>query len=163
MRRPCKKLDDTVLQHLTERGRLPASSLRVHIVPTRGRAARARVPGMGMNYRDERFPTELMEVTVAELQGHSREARAERSRRQTCDRRNTNGQRGRVRATSWRATAKSKVDQGASGRVRRRAGKVHVLTRGDLHWESGGEVSRDRSSDEAGESRWSEGLKNRKQ
>ena len=41
--------------------------------------------------------TEPMVVTVAGLQGRSREGQAERSSRQTRDRRNTNGQRGRVR------------------------------------------------------------------
>lgn len=113
-----------------------------------------------MNYRDGRSPTELMVVTVAELQGRSREVQAERSRRQRYDRRNTNGQRGRVQATSWRVTAKSKVHQDASGRVRRHVSKVHVLTRGDLRRESAGEVSRDRSNKEAGENQWSEGSKN---
>jgi len=38
-------------------------------------AGRARVPGMGLNYRDERNSTEPMAVTVAELQGRSREGR----------------------------------------------------------------------------------------
>src|SRR5271157_4874079 len=41
--------------------------------------------------------TEPMVVTVAGLQGRTREGQAERSSRQTRDRRNTNGQRGRVR------------------------------------------------------------------
>src|SRR5271157_173745 len=41
--------------------------------------------------------TEPMVVTVAGLQGRTREGQAERSGRQTRDRRNTNGQRGRVR------------------------------------------------------------------
>ena len=104
---------------------------------------------MDRNYRDERNSTEPMAVTVAERQGQSREGEAERSRKQMCERRNTNGQRGRVRATSWLGTAKSKGHQDASGRVRRRAQKVHVLTRGDLRRESAGEVSKDRSSDEA--------------
>ena len=87
-----------------------------------------------------------MAVTVAERQGRAREGQAERSCKQMRKRRNTNGQRGRVRATSWRVTAKSQGHQDASGRVRRRAQKVHVLTRGDLQRESAGEVSRDRSS-----------------
>jgi hypothetical protein len=106
----------------------------------------ARVPGMGMNYQDERNLTEPMAVTVAERQGRPREGEAERSREQRCKRRNTNGQRGRVRATSWRATAKSQGHQDAPGRVRRHAPKVHDLTRGDLRRESAGEVSKDRSS-----------------
>ena len=108
------------------------------------------MPGMGMNYRDERNSTEPMAVTVAERQGRTREGQAERSRKQMCERRNTNGQRGRVRATSWLATAKSKGHQDASGRVRRNAQTVHILTRGDLRRESAGEVSKDRSSVEAG-------------
>ena len=90
-----------------------------------------------------------MEVTVADQQGRTREGQAERSCKQMRERRNTNGQRGRVRATSWRVTAKSQGHQDASGRVRRRAQKVHVLTRGDLRRESAGEVSKDRSSVEA--------------
>ena len=49
-----------------------------------------------------------MEVTVAEQQGSGREAVAERSWRQTPDQRNTNRQRGRVRATSVLGNAKSK-------------------------------------------------------
>ncbi len=49
-----------------------------------------------------------MEVTVAERQGSGREAVAERSRRQNPDQRNTNRQRGRVRATSVLGNAKSK-------------------------------------------------------
>jgi len=65
---------------------------------------------------------------------------------QRCERRNTNGQRGRMRATSWRVTAKSQGHQDASGRVRRHAPKVHDLTWGDLRRESAGEVSKDRSS-----------------
>ena len=50
-----------------------------------------------MNYRDEMNSTGPMVVTVAGLQGRSREGQAERSSRQTRDRRNTNGQRGRMR------------------------------------------------------------------
>ena len=102
-----------------------------------------------MNYRDEMSPTEPMVVTVAELQGRFREDQAERSGKQMCESRNTNGQRGRMRATSWRVTAKSKGHQDASGRVRLHAQKVHVLTRGDLRHESVGEVSKGRSSVEA--------------
>src|SRR5882724_9226534 len=113
------------------------------------RERRARVPGMGKNYRDERTPTGPMVVTVAELQGRSREGQAERSSKQMCESRNTNGQRGRMRATSWRATAKSQDHPDALGRVRLHAQRVHVLTRGDLQRESAGEVSKDRSSVDA--------------
>src|ERR1700690_346982 len=101
---------------------------------------------MGMNYQDERSLTEPMAVTVAERQGRAREGQAERSCKQMRKRRNTNGQRGRGGAASWRGTAKSQGHQDASGRGRRHAQKVHVLTRGDLQRESAGEVSRDRSS-----------------
>jgi len=73
-----------------------------------------------------------MESTVAEEQGSGREAVAEGSLRQTIDHRNTKRQRGRVRATSVLANAKSKVHQDASGRGAWRDGKVHVLTQGDL-------------------------------
>ena len=118
-----------------------------HLKAPEGR--RTRVPGMGMNYQDERNLTEPMAVTVAERQGRSREGQAERSCKRRGERRNTNGQRGRVRATSWRVTAKSQGHQDASGRVRRHAPKVHDLTRGDLRRESAGEVSKDRSSVEA--------------
>jgi hypothetical protein len=104
---------------------------------------------MGLNYRDERNSTEPMVVTVAERQGRSREAQAEGSRKQTGDRRNTNGQRGRVRATSWLVTTKSEDHQDASGRVRRHAGTVQVLTRGELPRESGAAVSQGRSSVES--------------
>jgi len=90
-----------------------------------------------------------MGVTVAELQGRSREGQAERSSKQMCESRNTNGQRGRMRATSWRVTAKSQDHQDASGRVRLHAQRVLILTRGDLRRESAGEVSKDRSSVDA--------------
>jgi hypothetical protein len=107
-------------------------------------------PGMGLNYRDERNSTEPMVVTVAERQGRNREAQAEGSRKQTGERRNTNGQRGRVRATSWLETTKSEHHQDAPGRVRRHAGRFQVLTRGELPCESGAAVSKGHSSVEAG-------------
>lgn len=79
------------------------------------------------------------------------------------DRRNTNRQRGRVRAMSVRGNAKSnchrkthQVEPDGTGR------KFRHLTRGDLLCESAGEVSRDRSSVEAVETRWSEGSKNQR-
>jgi hypothetical protein len=40
------------------------------------RDGRTRVPGMGLNYRDEMNSTELMVVTVAELQGRTCEGQA---------------------------------------------------------------------------------------
>ena len=73
-----------------------------------------------------------MESTVAEGQGNGREAVAERSPRQIADHRNTKRQRGRVRATSVRVNAKSKVHQDASSRAAWHGWKVHVLTQGDL-------------------------------
>jgi hypothetical protein len=90
-----------------------------------------------------------MRATVAEPQVRGREAQDERSGRQICDHRNTNWQRGRVRAASVLANTKPKPHQGASGRARWRAETVQVLTRGDLCLETGGEVSRGRSSQDA--------------
>jgi len=90
-----------------------------------------------------------MVVTVAGLQGRTREGQAERSSRQTRDRRNTNGQRGRVRgrAGEQRRSPKAiKTHQVESDGVR---GNVQALTRGDLLRESAGEVSKDRRSVEA--------------
>ena len=85
-------------------------------------------------------------VTLAEPPGDAREGGAESSGRQTCDRRKTNVQGGRVRAASVRANAKPNNHPDAPGRARRRAGKVHVLTRGDLQPERAGGVSRSHSS-----------------
>lgn len=87
-----------------------------------------------------------MTATVAELQGDAREGRAERSSRQTCGRRNTNSQRGLTRAVSVRGNAKPRGHQDAEGRGWRHAGKVHVLTQGDLVCESGQGVSRSHSN-----------------
>lgn len=92
--------------------------------------------------------SELMRATVAEPQGDAREGGAERSGRQTRDRRNTNRQRGRQWATSVLANAKSNPHQDTASRVGRHAGKVQVLTRGGLSRESGAGVSRGRSSRE---------------
>src|ERR1700721_3973911 len=99
--------------------------------------------------------SEVMKPTVAKPQGRE----AERSGRQTCDCRNTNWQRGRVCAASVLANAKPEVHPDTSGRARRRARKVKVLTRGGLGRESGQGVSRGHSSDEAGESQGGEGPK----
>lgn len=90
-----------------------------------------------------------MEVTVAEPQGGHREVGAERSGMQTLDRRNTNRQRGMMRAASVRANAKPGDHQDASSRAGRHEGTAHVLTQGDLPSESKAEVSRGHSSDEA--------------
>jgi hypothetical protein len=90
-----------------------------------------------------------MELTVAKRQGSGRETVAERSRRQTLDHRNTKRQGGRMRATSVRVNAKSKVHQDASSRAAWREEKAHVFTQGDLLCESTAGVSRGHSSVEA--------------
>jgi hypothetical protein len=92
-----------------------------------------------------------MEVTVAERQGSGREAVAERSRRQTLDRRDLMWRRGRAWATSARVSAKSKAHQDTPGRATRRERKVEVFTRGGLPAERWGAVSRGRSSDDPAE------------
>jgi hypothetical protein len=97
--------------------------------------------------------SELMRATVAEPQGDAREGGAERSGRQTRDHRNTNRQRGRQWATSVLGNTKSNPHQDTASRAGWPAGKVQVLTRGDLPRESAREVSRGRSSKE-----WSRGL-----
>jgi hypothetical protein len=90
-----------------------------------------------------------MRATVAEPQGDAREGGAERSGRQTRDRKR---QRGRQWATSVRANTKSKAHQDTASRAGRPAGRVQALTRGDLPGESLGEVSSGRSNREgAGE------------
>lgn len=90
-----------------------------------------------------------MEVTEAERPGSSREAVAESSRRRGPERRNTNRQRGRARAASVLGNAKPKIHQDASGRAGRHGPRVVGLTRGGLPGESGGGVSRGRSSEES--------------
>ncbi len=92
--------------------------------------------------------SELMRATVAEPQGDAREGGAERSGRQTRDHRNTNRQRGRQWAISVRTNAKSNPHQDTASRAGWHAGKVKVLTRGDLPCESAGGVSRSHSSSE---------------
>ena len=89
------------------------------------------------------------ESTVVKGQGSGREAVAERSPRQTTDHRNTKRQGGRMRATSVRGNAKSKVHQDASSRAAWHGRKAHVLTQGDLFCESGTGVSRGHSSEDA--------------
>lgn len=101
-----------------------------------------------------------MRATVAEPQGGVREGVAERSGRQTRDHRKTNRQRGRQRATSVLANAKSKHHQDVASRGGWRAGKVQVLTRGGLLRESAEGVSRGHSSEES--ARKSAGAKGRR-
>jgi len=100
-----------------------------------------------------------MRVTVAEPQVRGREAGDERSGRQTHDHRNTNRQRGRMRAASVLGNTKPRAHQDASGRAGWRVGKVQVLTRGDLRALRRAEVSRGRSSQES--RRKAEGAKGR--
>ena len=108
--------------------------------------------------------SELMRATVAEPQGGVREDVAERSGRQTRDHRKTNRQRGRQRATSVLANAKSKPHQDVASRGGWHAGKVQVLTRGGLSRESAEGVSRGRSSDDgARKSARAKGRKNQRQ
>ena len=92
--------------------------------------------------------SEPMRATVAEPQGDAREGGAERSGRQTRDHRNTNRQRGRQWAASVLANTKPKSHQDTASIAGWHAGKVQVLTRGDLPSESAGEVSRGHSSEE---------------
>ena len=90
------------------------------------------------------------ESTVAEGQGSGRETVAERSPRQTADHRNTKRQRGRMRATSVLANAKSKAHQDASSKAAWPGWKAHVLTQGDLlKARARAGVSRGHSSEEA--------------
>jgi len=93
--------------------------------------------------------SELMRATVAEPQGDAREGGAERSGRQTRDHRNTNRQRGRQWATSVLANTKSNPHQDTASRAGWHAGKVKVLTRGDLRGGKRGGVSSGRSSVES--------------
>ena len=87
-----------------------------------------------------------MRATVAEPQGDAREGGAERSGRQTCDHRNTNRLRGRLWAASVLANAKPNAHQDTASRAGWHAGKVQVLTRGDLRGASRGGVSSGHSS-----------------
>lgn len=86
----------------------------------------------------------------SETQGRSREANLKEARSEEDDRRNTNRQRGRVRATSMLGNAKSdshrktyQVEPDGPSR------KFWHLTRGDLGGESCREVSRGHKSEEA--------------
>lgn len=92
-----------------------------------------------------------MRATVAEPQGDAREGGAEGSGRQTRDHGHRQG--GRQWATSVQANTKSNPHQDTASKAGWPAGKVQVLTRGDLPCESEGEVSSGRSSRE-----WSRGL-----
>jgi hypothetical protein len=100
---------------------------------------------MGMYSLTERSQPEDVTETVVKRKG-----KPERSVEQRDGRRNTNKQRGWMRATSVLGNAKSKghrkthqVELGGMSR------KYMHLTRGELCRESGREVSRGRSSEEA--------------
>ena len=71
----------------------------------------ACVPGMGLNSQYEKKLSELMRATVAKPQVRAREGEDERSGRPKCDHRNTNWQRGRVRAASVQANTKPEAHQ----------------------------------------------------
>lgn len=90
--------------------------------------------------------SELVRATVAELQVLNREVKDERRGRQTCVHRNTNVQRGRLRAARVLANSKPNPHNDAACRGRWNAGKVQALTRGGLRFERSAEVSRSRSS-----------------
>jgi hypothetical protein len=107
------------------------------------------VPGMGMNLPFERKWLEAVTATIEKDKAGTARSSAERSLKQRHGRRNTNRQRGRVRAMSMLGNAKSKshrkthqVESDDTGR------KFIHLTRGGLRRESAGGVSRGRSSEE---------------
>jgi hypothetical protein len=97
--------------------------------------------------------TGLSDSNRSESQGGNREELSTKEgRSKGNDRRNTNRQRGRMRAISMRGSAKSnrhrkthQVEPDGTGPKR----MFMHLTRGDLRRESGGEVSRGRSSEDA--------------
>lgn len=72
---------------------------------------------------------------------------AEATARQICDHRNTNVQRGRLRAARVLGNSKPNPHNDAACRGRWNAEKVQALTRGGLRRESVGGVSRGHSSD----------------
>ncbi len=84
--------------------------------------------------------------------GFREEVSTKEGRSKGNDRRNTNRQRGRMRAISVLGNAKSnrhrKTQQVEPDGTRPKRMFMH-LTRGDLRWKSGGEVSRGRSSEES--------------
>lgn len=91
--------------------------------------------------------SELVRATVAEPQVFNREVKDERRGRQTRDHRNTNVQRGRLRAARVRVNSKPNPHNDAACRGRWSAEKVQALTRGGLHFERSAEVSRGRISE----------------
>lgn len=90
--------------------------------------------------------SELVRATVAEPKLGAARHIGERRGRQTCGHRNTNVQRGRLRAASVLGNAKPNPHNDAASRGRWNAGKVQVLTRGGLSRKSVEGVSRGRSS-----------------
>jgi hypothetical protein len=91
--------------------------------------------------------SELVRATVAEPKPDTARYSGERRARQTCDHRNTNVQRGRLRAARVLGNSKPNPHNDAASRGRWNARKVQALTRGGLRFERGAEVSRGRSSD----------------
>lgn len=89
--------------------------------------------------------SELVRATVAEPKPRAARFLGERRARQTCVLRNTNVQRGRLRAASVLGNAKPYPHNDAACRGRGNAGKVQVLTRGGLGRESAEGVSRGHS------------------
>lgn len=89
--------------------------------------------------------SELVRATVAEPKPSAVRHSGERRARQNCDHRNTNVQRGRLRAARVLANSKPNPHNDAACRGRWNAGKVQVLTRGGLRRESVEEVSRGHS------------------
>ena len=90
--------------------------------------------------------SELVRATVAEPKLGAVRHSGERRARQTCEHRNTNVQRGRLRAARVLANSKPNPHNDAACRGRWNAGKVQALTRGGLPRESAEGVSRGRSS-----------------
>jgi len=109
--------------------------------PNRRRPCRRpvfRAPSMGAGLRVKVSTTEVdctnpsTALRASQGQVRHREVRCEGSRRQNCALRNTNSMRGRVSRASWQVTAKPDAIKGWRGRWGRGAGKVSVLTWGDL-------------------------------
>src|SRR5271157_1065667 len=74
----------------------------------------------------------LIAPSVSERQGRHREVRSEGSRKQTCDLRNTKRIRGCPSRASWQRTTKPNAIKDLGSKCAKDAGKVNVLTWGDL-------------------------------
>jgi len=82
--------------------------------------------------RGERPQRRLIAPTVSGRQGRHCEVGSRGSRRQTCDLRDTNFIRGHGSRASWPETTKPDAIKGWRGKWSKGAGKVNVLTWGDL-------------------------------